>query len=351
MSDIRVGVIGYGLAGRLFHAPFISCTPGLSLTHVVSRNPERAAAAVADNPEVTVVDSVGDLLATGVDLVTVASPSALHAEHTRMALTSGRHVVVDKPAARTAAELEELIDLAEARDRRLIVFHNRRWDSEFRTLRQILDDGALGAIHRFETRMERWRPLGHGGWRESTDPADMGGLRYDLGPHLIDQALQLFGPVAAVSARTQSLRAIGSHDDDVLATLMHDSGVTTLVSASLLSAIPGPRMRVLGDTGAALLAATDTQEDRLRAGERPAAGGAGWGAEPGRVAEVVVGDPAQRTEVAYLDGQWPAFYSGVRDCLNTDGDVPVTAESALNTMRVLDAVGEAALSSETISPV
>lgn len=349
MSEIRVGVIGYGLAGRLFHAPLIACTPGLRLTHVVTRSPERAAAVIADHPGAVAVGSVTELLATDAELVVVASPSARHAEHARQALDVGRHVVLDKPVAATAAEFESLADAAEQRDRQLIVFHNRRWDSEYRTLHMILDGGQLGSVHRFETRMERWRPLAKGGWRESTDPADMGGLRYDLGPHLVDQALQLFGPVAAVQARSLSVRDVGSQDDDVLASLIHDSGVTTVVSASLLAAIPGPRFRALGTHGAALLEHTDTQEDRLRAGERPAANGAGWGAEPGLTAQVVVGESSESQEVPYLAGQWPTFYRGVRDCLMGDGPPPVTCESALNTMRVVDAIGEAARVNQTVT--
>jgi predicted dehydrogenase len=349
VSEIRVGVIGYGLAGRLFHAPFIACTSGLRLTHVVTRSPERAAQVASDHRGVTAVDSVAELLATEVDVVVVASPSSRHAEHAGAALAADRHVVLDKPAARTAEEFETLIATAQRRERQLIVFHNRRWDSEFRTLRQILDGGQLGTVHRFETRMERWRPLAKGGWRESTDPADMGGLRYDLGPHLVDQALQLFGPVTGVQARSQSLREVGSQDDDVLATLSHDSGVTTVVSASLLAAIPGPRFRALGTHGAAVLEHTDTQEDRLRAGERPVSDGIGWGSEPASTAHVVVGESGAARLVPYLDGQWPAFYRGVRDCLLGDGPPPVTAESALNTMRVVDAIGEAARTGQTIA--
>lgn len=339
-NDIRVGIIGYGLAGRLFHAPFVTTTSGLRLAAVVTRNPQRAAQAVAEHPGVQVIAGVDGLLATDVDLVVVASPSGLHATHARAALDAGRHVVLDKPPARDATEFEALIDLAAQRTRELIVFHNRRWDSEFLTLKAILADGQLGTVHRFETRMERWRPYGKGGWRESPKPDDLGGLRYDLGPHLVDQALQLFGPVDSVWARTQSLRPIGSHDDDVLAALTHANGVTTVVSASLLTAIPGPRFTVFGGMGAARLQHVDSQEDKLRAGLRPNT--VGWGAEPDRYAQVAVGDGPTVSELPYLDGQWPQFYAGVRDCLTGTGPSPVTQESALETMRVLDAIGAAA---------
>ena len=338
-NDIRVGIIGYGLAGRLFHAPFITTTPGLQLTAVVTRNAERAAEARAEHPGVQVLPDLEALLAADIGLVVVASPSALHAAHARAALEAGRHVVLDKPPARDANALEALIDLAAAHVRELIVFHNRRWDSEFLTLKTILADGQLGIVHRFETRMERWRPYGKGGWRESPNPDDLGGLRYDLGPHLVDQALQLFGPVDSVWARTQSLRPIGSHDDDVLATLTHTNGVTTVISASLLTAIPGPRFTVFGAMGAARLQHVDSQEDALRAGRRP---GPGWGTEPDRYAQLAVGDGPTFTELPYLDGQWPQFYAGVRDCLTGVGPSPVTTDSALATMRVLDAIGASA---------
>lgn len=339
MSDTRVGIIGYGLAGRLFQAPFITTTPGLALTAVVTRNPERAAQAAADHPGVRVLPDVEALLNDDVDLVVVASPSGLHATHARAALESGHHVVLDKPPARDAEEFESLIGLAAAFNRHLIVFHNRRWDSEYLTLREILSEGSLGTIHRFETRMERWRPLGKGGWRESGQPEDLGGLRYDLGPHLVDQALQLFGPVESVWARSQSLRAVASNDDDVLATLTHANGVTSVLSASLLTAIPGPRFTVFGSMGAAQLRHVDSQEQALRDGLRP---GPGWGAEPDRFATIVTGPEPITREIPYVAGQWPAFYARVSEALQGRGPIPVTLESALATMRVVDAIGAAA---------
>lgn len=342
MADIRVGVIGFGLAGRLFHASFIAATPGLELAAVVTRDPQRALAATTEYPGIQVVDSLTELLTMDIDLVVVASPSGLHAEHAQEALRAGRHVVLDKPPAADAPQFEALIDLADRCQTHLIVFHNRRWDSEYRTLQAILDDGSLGTVHRFETRMERWRPFGKGGWRESVMPADLGGLRYDLGPHLVDQALQLFGPVDSVWARSLSLRPGGSLDDDVLATLTHSNGVTTVVSASLLTAIPGPRFMVSGTLGAAVLHDVDGQEDALRAGQRP--GLPGWGAQSHSRARVAAGDGPTITEMSYVDGQWPRFYSGVRDCLTGAALSPVSCESALATMRVLDAIGAAARS-------
>lgn len=339
MTDLRVGVIGYGLAGRLFHAPFIAATPGLELAAVVTRSPERALEATREYPGLAIVETVDELLGSEIDLVVVASPSGLHAEHAQAALESGHHVLLDKPPARDADQFEELIEVARSRDRHLVVFHNRRWDSEYRTLRAILDSGQLGTVHRFETRMERWRPFGKGGWRESSAPADLGGLRYDLGPHLVDQALQLFGPVESVWARSQSVRAGGSLDDDVLATLTHSNGVTTVISASLLTALPGLRFAAFGTLGAAVLHDVDAQEDALRAGRRP--GLPGWGEQPDSHARVATGDGPTISELAYLDGQWQAFYAGVRDCLTGAGDAPVSCESALATMRVLDAIGAA----------
>ncbi len=346
MSQIRVGLIGYGLAGRLFHAPFICDTSGMTLSTIVTRDPERAHAAASEVPGATIVADVDALLASDVDLVVVASPSGLHEQHARLALEADRHVVLDKPAARHAAGLRSLIDVAREHNRELVVFHNRRWDSEYLTLRALLEQGPLGTVHRFETRMERWRPVGRGGWRESSDPQDMGGLRYDLGPHLVDQALQLFGPVDTVTARSRSLRAVGSHDDDIQAWLQHTDGVLTVLSASVLTAIPGPRMKVLGGDGALLLPYTDTQEDRLRAGQRP---GPDWGAEPDAVATLAVGDPVAIREVAYLDGQWPKFYAGVRDLLVGTAPTPVSNESALAVMEVLDAIEESVRSGESVS--
>ena len=201
-TPIRVAIVGYGLAGSTFHAPFIATTPGLEVGAVVTRDPERRAQARRDHPRARLFDTADELWAQAdeVDLVVIATPNRTHVPLARAALTAGRAVVVDKPFAPTAAEAEALIDEARRRGLFLTVYHNRRWDGDFITLRRLVVSGSLGAVFRLESRFERWRPTPKGNWRERGDPAEAGGLLYDLGSHLIDQALVLFGPVRQVYA-------------------------------------------------------------------------------------------------------------------------------------------------------
>ena len=198
-TPLRVGLVGYGLAGSVFHAPLIAATEGLALDTVVTSNPERQEQARAEFPDVRPAATPDELFDAGrrLDLVVIASPNKTHVPLATAALKAGLPVVVDKPVAGTAAEARALAALAEERGLLLSVFQNRRWDNDFLTLRKLLADGELGDVWRFESRFERWRPQLKGGWRESGDPAEIGGLLYDLGSHVVDQALVLFGPAAS----------------------------------------------------------------------------------------------------------------------------------------------------------
>src|SRR4051812_30985140 len=195
-TPVRVGLIGYGLAGSAFHAPLIATTAGGRRSFVVPPHPERARQARADHPGVEILALADEMWrrAAEIDLIVVASPNRTHVPLARAALEAGIAVVVDKPLAGTAAEGQALVELAAERGLLLSVFQNRRWDNDLLTLRSLMDKGELGDVLRFESRFERWRPELKGGWRESGDPADVGGLLYDLGSHLVDQALTLFGP-------------------------------------------------------------------------------------------------------------------------------------------------------------
>ncbi|NUT12593.1 MAG: Gfo/Idh/MocA family oxidoreductase, partial [Nonomuraea sp.] len=230
MSDIRVGLIGYGTAGAFFHAPLIHATPGLRLAAVVTRNPERQAEVAAKYGAAGVAD-VRELWGRS-DLVVVASPNRTHVSMAAAALTEGLPVVVDKPVARTAAEARELLRLAEDRDLMLTVFQNRRWDGDFLTTRRLIDEGRLGEVLRFESRFERWRPVPKGGWRETGGAAEIGGLLYDLGTHLVDQALQLFGPAHEVYCESDVRREGVASDDDTFIALTHAGGVRSHLWAS-----------------------------------------------------------------------------------------------------------------------
>ncbi|MEV0499434.1 Gfo/Idh/MocA family oxidoreductase, partial [Streptomyces spectabilis] len=282
-NDLRVGLIGYGLAGSVFHAPLIAATDGLVLDTVVTSNPERQAEATTAYGSRTAAsaDELWDR-ADELDLVVIASPNKTHVPLATAALKAGLPAVVDKPLAGTAADARDLAALADERGLLLSVFQNRRWDNDFRTLRKLLAAGELGDVWRFESRFERWRPQPKGGWRESGDPEEIGGLLYDLGSHVVDQALVLFGPAARVYAEADVRRPGARADDDTFIAITHTGGVRSHLYVSATAAQLGPRFRVLGSAAGYVKYGLDPQEAALREGRRPGGGDAEgpWGAEP-----------------------------------------------------------------------
>lgn len=346
-TPLRVGLVGYGLAGSVFHAPLIATTAGLALDTVVTSNPERHKQATAEHPDVRVVATPDELLARAadLDLVVVASPNKTHVPIATAALKAGLPVVVDKPIAGTAAEARELAALAQKLGLLLSVFQNRRWDNDFLTLRRLLAEGELGDVWRFESRFERWRPQTKGGWRESGDPAEIGGLLYDLGSHVVDQALVLFGPVTQVYAEAVVRRAGAETDDDTFIALTHANGVRSHLYASATTAQLGPRFRVLGSKAGYVKYGLDPQEAALREGRRPGAG-ARWGTEPesmwGRVgagdSPLTGGGRAEPT----LPGDYPAYYAAVAEALLAGGPNPVSALEAAAALDVLEAARRSA---------
>ncbi|MDX2679721.1 Gfo/Idh/MocA family protein [Streptomyces sp. NY05-11A] len=348
-TPLRVGLIGYGLAGSVFHAPLIAATEGLVLDTVVTSNPERQEQARAEFPDVRVAATPDDLLARAgeLDLVVIASPNKTHVPLATAALKAGLPVVVDKPVAGTAAEARELAALAEERGLLLSVFQNRRWDNDFLTLRGLLADGELGDVWRFESRFERWRPLPKGGWRESGDPAEIGGLLYDLGSHVVDQALVLFGPVVSVYAETDVRRPGAETDDDTFIALTHAHGVRSHLYVSATTAQLGPRFRVLGSKAGYVKYGLDPQEAALRDGERPGAtADTAWGAEPeelwGRLGAGESPLTGGGRPVRTLPGDYPAYYAAVAKALIDGGPNPVTAVEAAAALDVLEAARRSA---------
>ena len=335
-TPIRVALIGYGLAGASFHAPFIATTPSLALRAIVTRDPERRARAAHDHPQAQLVDDADVLWrqAGGLDLVVVATPNRTHVPLARAALEAGLAVVVDKPFAPTAAEGEALIREARRRGLPLTVYHNRRWDGDFITLRRLVAAGSLGTVFRFESRFDRWRPTPKGNWRESGDPAEAGGILYDLGSHLIDQALLLLGPVTSVYAELDRRRAGVEADDDSFLALTHASGARSHLGMSAVAAQTIVRLRVLGSQAAYVKHGLDVQEEALRRGERPDQ--PGWGEEPpARWGSLGAGDETQ--PVPTDRGQYPAFYAGVARALRDGGPMPVDPEDALAGLRIIEA--------------
>ncbi|WP_331272940.1 Gfo/Idh/MocA family oxidoreductase [Motilibacter deserti] len=335
-ENLRVVVLGYGLAGSTFHAPVIESVPGLRVAAVVTSNPERAEQARGDIPGVRVLASADEVWAQpeAYDAVVVATPNRSHAPLAAAAIEAGLPVVVDKPLAVTADEGQRLVDLAAERAVLLTVFQNRRWDADLLTVRRLLADGALGRVHRFESRFERWRPEPKAGWRESGSPEEAGGLLYDLGSHLIDQALHLFGPATSVYAEVDVRRTTVVVDDDVFVALTHATGVRSHLWAGALTAQLGPRFRVLGSEGGYVKHGMDPQEDALKAGGRPDA--QGWGVEP-EEAWGRLGVDGATTAVPTEAGAYQEFYALLGKALRGEGPVPVDPAEAVTTLRVLEA--------------
>ncbi|MFI5723613.1 Gfo/Idh/MocA family oxidoreductase [Streptomyces cyaneofuscatus] len=347
-APLRVALVGYGLAGSVFHAPLIAATEGLVLDTVVTSNEERRAEARAAYPDLRFAASPDELWerADELDLVVIASPNKTHVALATAALKAGLPVVVDKPIAGTAAEARELAALAEERGLLLSVFQNRRWDNDFRTLAALIAEGELGEVQRFESRFERWRPQPKGGWRESGDPEEIGGLLYDLGSHVVDQALVLFGPAVQVYAESDVRRPGAAADDDTFIAITHANGVRSHLYVSATTAQLGPRFRVLGSTAGYVKYGLDPQEAALREGKRPGTAGEPWGEEVeevwGRIGSGESPLTGGGTPVRTLPGDYPAYYAAIAAAVRGAGENPVTALQAAAALEVLEAARRSA---------
>ncbi|MXG25674.1 Gfo/Idh/MocA family oxidoreductase [Streptomyces sp. YIM 132580] len=347
-APLRVALVGYGLAGSVFHAPLIAATEGLALDTVVTSNEERRAEARAAHPGLRFAASPDELWerADELDLVVIAAPNKTHVSLATAALKAGLPVVVDKPIAGTAAEARELAALAGERGLLLSVFQNRRWDNDFRTLAALIAEGELGEVQRFESRFERWRPQPKGGWRESGAPEEIGGLLYDLGSHVVDQALVLFGPAVQVYAESDVRRPGAAADDDTFIAITHANGVRSHLYVSATTAQLGPRFRVLGSTAGYVKYGLDPQEAALREGRRPGAGSEPWGEEAeevwGRIGSGESPLTGGGTPVRTLPGDYPAYYAAVTAALRGTGENPVTALQAAAALDVLEAARRSA---------
>jgi scyllo-inositol 2-dehydrogenase (NADP+) len=340
-SDIRVALLGFGLAGAVFHAPFIACTPGMRLAAVVTSDPERSRSASESFPGVRVAATAETIWrdAADFDLAVVATPNRTHVPLALAALEAGLPVVVDKPLAAGAADGRRLVEEARRRGLMLSVFQNRRWDGDFLTVRRLLREDTLGEVWRFESRIERWRPTPKPGWRQNPAPEDAGGLLYDLGSHLIDQALVLFGPAAYVYAEVDCSNPASQVDDDVFVALAHATGVRSHLWMSTAAAQAGPRLRVLGSRAAYTKFGVDVQENALRNGERP--GSTGWGEEdPADWGLLGAGEDAApvRTEA----GGYQGFYAGIARALRHGAPPPVDPADSVAVLEIIEAARRSA---------
>ncbi|MGJ7905016.1 Gfo/Idh/MocA family oxidoreductase [Actinopolyspora sp. H202] len=332
----RVGLFGYGLAGSAFHAPLIAAQPRLRLDAVVTSSGQRAEQVVSRYPEARVHSDATELFrrADEMDLLVIATPNSSHAELTARALDAGVPVVVDKPFTPTAEEARELISRAEDRGVPLTVFQNRRWDNDMLTVRELLDSDSLGRVHRFESRFERWVPVAKDSWRDQGGPGEAGGVLYDLGSHLIDQALCLFGDVESVYAEMDTIRPDVAADDDTFLALRHTGGQYSHLWVSKLAAQQGPRFRVLGDRAAFTKYGLDPQEAALRQGSLP--GEPGWGEEPRENWGSLGVEPETRPWPS-RPGRYQDFYAGVVRTLESGVAPPVDPADALRGLEVIEA--------------
>jgi scyllo-inositol 2-dehydrogenase (NADP+) len=332
---IRTGLIGYGLGGMAFHAPLIHAVPELDLAAIVTSRP----APVHERyPEVEVVPDVATLLADpAIELVVVSTPNDTHFPLAKAALEAGKHVVIDKPFANTVAEAEALIALAGAQGRLLTVFHNRRSDSDFLTLRTLLDQGSLGDITLYEARWDRFRPALRDSWHENAGPG--GGVLIDLGPHLIDQALALFGTPEVVTADIVAQRQ-GSLVDDYFELTLQYGRVRAVLSSAAIVPAPRPRFAVHGTRASFVKHGVDPQEAQLRAGGR--ADDPGHGIEDPAQYGVLVSSNGARQPVPSERGDYRHFYSGVAQAIAGQIPPPVTTADALATLRIIELARQSA---------
>ncbi len=327
---MRLGLVGYGVGGRYFHAPFIEAATDVDLAGVVTRSKERRRVLAADYPDVPVYDTIEELLAAGVDAVTITTPPETRRELVLTAIAAGVHVIADKPFAPTAAGGRELVRVAQEADVALNVFHNRRWDSDIRTLSAVLTQGLIGQLWRVESRFDLDQP-------ETLEPGPTGGLLRDLGSHLVDQVLWLLGPAKRVYADLEWIDLpAGPTDAGFTVTITHTSGVRSHVSATKLNHIQQREWRAYGRDGGYVANGTDVQAQAIFAGQRPIDLGGGWGYEAeSRWGTLTTSGGAQ--PIPSRQGAYQDYYSQFAAAVRGDASFPVPAAEAIHTLEVLDA--------------
>ena len=350
---IRTAIVGSGLAGSVFHAPLLAANGSYSLDVIATSDAGRQAAAASRHPGADIVTDGAAVLerAAVLDLVVLATPPETHYPLAKAALQAGLDVVVDKPFAVTSAHGEELVEAARQLGRVLTVFQNRRWDGDFLTLRKLLAARALGGVTRFESRFERWQPTIAKPWKARATAADGGGVLFDLGSHLVDQALQLFGPATVAHAELAARRSDERADDDVFLVLRHQSGVTSHLTMNMQCAQQGPRFRVLGSVGGYTKNGVDPQEPYLAAGGSPLDPGYGqealeWAGQLGRDGHLDA-LPTER-------GAYPEFYRILAEKILDGGaqsslPLPVDPEDAVEVLKLIEAAREL-VKSQSIAP-
>jgi scyllo-inositol 2-dehydrogenase (NADP+) len=344
---IEVGLIGFGLAGRAFHAPVIRAVPGLHLAAILQRSGNEAA---VKYPDVRIVRHLDEMLAMEeIQLIVIATPNETHYPLARQCLEAGRDVVVDKPLTTTLEEASSLVQIAKSAGRLLTVYQNRRFDGDFQAIRQLVSAGTLGRIVRFETSYDRYRPqLKPGAWRESQRPG--GGILFDIAPHLIDHAFVIFGLPEAVTADVRIEREHAVADDAFDITLHYPGSMRAVLRSSIIAAAPRPRFVVFGTQGSFVKKSFDPQENNLRHGNIPA--NSSWGFEPEEnwgVFTIPAGDSFEQRSIPPASCDYRDYYSNVRDTILGRAALAVTPEYAMDVMRMLELARESSQKRCTIS--
>ena len=335
--DLNVALIGYGYAGKTLHAPLINSVSNLNLVAVCSSHPEEV---LADYPSVKVHRSLDELLSQSqIDAVVIATPNHTHFDLAKQSLLAGKHVVVDKPFTVTAAQARELKALAEEKNRVLSVFHNRRWDADFLTLRSVIASGKLGELMNFESRFDRFRPEVRSRWREQAGEGS--GLWYDLGPHLLDQALQLFGCPIAIQADFAMQRK-NAQAVDYFHVLLRYERLCVILHASMLVAEETPRFVVRGVAGSYTKFGLDTQEESLKRGELPNAEHYGCDPRDGVLQLQTAAGNITTSTVPNLRGEYRQLYAEFQDAVLLNATNPVSLADAVLTMELIELACESA---------
>lgn len=339
---MRLGLVGYGVGGRLFHAPYIQAAEDVELVGVVTTDPTRRAQVAEDLPGMPVYDSLTALLAAGVDAVTITTPPQTRRDLVLEALSAGAHVVADKPFAPSATAARDLAQAARDAGRLLAVFHNRRWDTDVRTVRQVLDSGRLGDLWRVESRFELDQP-------EGLEAGPSGGLLRDLGTHVVDQMLWLLGPVTSVYAELDVVDLPeGPTDAGFAISMTHSSGVRSRVAAGKLNKNVEKSWRAYGSEGSYVASGSDVQTAALVSGRRPIDEGPAWGYEDESLWGVI-STSAGREPVPSARGAYQDYYSAFAAAVRGEGPLPVTAEEGAAVLDVLDAARTSAAEQRVVT--
>jgi len=338
-SIIRTGIIGYGLSGRVFHAPFVDVVDGFELTKISTSKPERVQMIHERYPETVVVPTPQDIINDpDIDLVINTSPNVDHARWVREALLAGKHAMVEKPFTVNVKEADELIEIAKRSGKILTIYHNRRFTSDTKTVKKLLKSGLLGEIHDYEAHYDRYRneprPLSRGGWREDALPGS--GIFFDLGAHVIDQALHFFGMPQAVTAEIKAQR-VWTKADDYFDVRLHYPTLTATLKAGMLCKIPGPTFQLHGTNGSFVKYGIDVQEEMLGAGAVPQ--GDNWGREPENLWGTInteYNGVKIHGKLESEQGDYRDYFANLRDAIWGKAEIAVKPEEARDVIRIIE---------------